>query len=109
MTQIDVGPYPVRFTDDRGVSRQLPGFDDTDAMLKIKSIQKKFRDAWTRPLAEQWDVVESGGSTASLFSGSLLLASGTTAGGYVELLSKDVFTIPFRAMVALSSGSWLRR
>lgn len=105
MTRVDVGPYPVRFTDDQGVSRNIPGFDDLDDMMKIKSIQKKFRDSWTRPLAELWDVVESGGSTAIVSGGNLTINSGTTAGGFVELLSKDTFTIPFRAMVALTSGA----
>ncbi|HRF02443.1 MAG TPA: hypothetical protein PLI18_18160, partial [Pirellulaceae bacterium] len=61
MTRVDVGPYRMRFTDEKGVSTELPGFDSTDDMLKVKSIQKKFRDSWTRPLADQWEVIESGG------------------------------------------------
>jgi hypothetical protein len=105
MTTVDVGPYRLRFTSERGVSNELPGFDSADDMLKVKSIQKKFRDSWTRPLADQWDIVTSGGTTATVSAGVLTIASGTTAGGFAELLSKESFTIPFRAMVALTSGA----
>ncbi len=105
MTRVDVGPYRMRFTDEKGVSTELPGFDSTDDMLKVKSIQKKFRDSWTRPLADQWEVIESGGSTAVVTGGVLTIASGTTAGGFVELLSKESFTIPFRAVIALQTGT----
>jgi hypothetical protein len=105
MTTVDVGPYRLRFTSERGVSNELPGFDVADDMFKVKSIQKKFRDSWTRPLSERWDVTESGGSTATISGGLLTIASGTTAGGFVELLSKETFTIPFRAMIAIQSGS----
>lgn len=105
MTTVDVGPYRLRFTSERGVSNELPGFDSSDDMVKVKSIQKKFRDSWTRPLTDQWDVTESGGSTAAVSGGLLTIASGTTAGGFVELLSKETFTIPFRAMIALQSGA----
>jgi len=105
MTNVDVGPYRLRFTNELGSSDQIPGFDSADDMLKVKSIQKKFRDSWTRPLTDQWDVIESGGSTATVSGGILTIASGTTAGGFVELLSKETFTIPFRAMIALQSGA----
>jgi hypothetical protein len=74
-------------------------------MLKVKSIQKKFRDSWTRPLTDQWDVVTSGGMTASVWAGVLTIASTTNAGAFAELLSKETFTIPFRAMMALTSGA----
>ena len=105
MTAVDVGPYRLRFSSERGVTHEIPGVDSADDMVKVKSIQKKFRDSWTRPIAEQWDVTESGGSTANVSAGLLTIASGTTAGGYVELLSKETFTVPFRAMVALQTGA----
>lgn len=105
MTTAHVGPYRLQFAHGRSVSSEIPGFDATDDMFKVKSIQKKFRDSWTRPLTDQWDVVEQGGSTATISGGMLTIASGTTAGGFVELLSKETFTIPFRAMVSLQSGA----
>lgn len=105
MTTVDVGPYRLRFTNEKGISPDIPGFDALDDMLKVKSIQKKFRDSWTRPLTDQWEVVTSGGTTATVSAGILTIASGTTAGGYAELLSKETFTIPFRAMMTVQSGA----
>lgn len=105
MTTGDVGPFRMQFTNSRGVTRDIPGLDDLDDMFKVKSIQKKFRDSWTRPLTDLWDVITSGGSTASVSGGVLTIGSGTTAGGFVELLSKETFTIPFRAMIAVQSGA----
>ncbi len=105
MTTGDVGPFRMQFTNSRGVTREIPGLDDLDDMFKVKSIQKKFRDSWTRPVTDLWDVATSGGTTASVAGGVLTIASGTTAGGYAELLSKEIFTIPFRAMVSLQSGA----
>ena len=105
MTTGDVGPFRMQFTNSRGVTREIPGLDDVDDMFKVKSIQKKFRDSWTRTLTDLWDLTTSGGSTASVSGGVLTIGSGTTAGGYAELLSKETFTIPFRAMIAVQSGA----
>ncbi len=105
MTTAEVGPYRMRFIGDKGVSVDIPAYDALDDMVKVKSIQKKFRDSWTRPVADQWDVVTSGGTTIANSAGVLTIASGVTAGGYAEMLSKETFTIPFRAMVSLQSGA----
>jgi hypothetical protein len=105
MTTGDVGPFRMQFTNSRGVTREIPGLDDVDDMFKVKSIQKKFRDSWTRTLTDLWEVTTNGGSTASVSGGVLTIGSGTTAGGYAELLSKETFTIPFRAMIAVQSGA----
>ena len=104
MTTGDVGPYRLQFTSSRGVTRDIPGLDDSDDMFKVKSIQKKFRDSWTRNLTELWDLTTGLGSTASVSGGVLTINSGITAGGFAELLSKETFTIPFRAMIAVQSG-----
>jgi hypothetical protein len=76
-----------------------------DGSALVSSVQKKFRDSWTRPLSELWDVTTSGGVTATNSAGVLTIASGTTAAGYAELLSKETFTIPFRTMIAVQSGT----
>ena len=87
---------PVVLASDRAVT--IAGYDAGDDMLKIKSMQKKWRDSFTRPLTDQWDVTLSGGMTAVNSAGQLTIASGTTAAAYAELLTKETFTIPFRAM-----------
>lgn len=84
---------------------RVSGYDPQDDMLKVKSIQKKVRDSFTSPLAERWDVTATGGSSASISGGVLTVASGTTAGDFVELLSRDTFTIPFRAMAVVQTGT----
>lgn len=81
------------------------GYDATDDMVKVKSVQRKFRDSFTGSAGDKWTVAQSGGATATTSAGVLTIASGTTAGGYVELLSKEAFTIPFRAMFGVQSGA----
>ncbi len=76
----------------------IDGYDAADDMVKVKSVQKKWRDSFTRPLTDLWDITTSGGTTATASAGVLTIASGTTAAGFAELLSKETFTIPFRAM-----------
>jgi hypothetical protein len=81
------------------------GYDANDEMFKVKSVQKKWRDSFTRPLTDLWDVTTASGTTATVSAGVLTIASGTTAAGYAELLSKETFTIPFRAMFGVQSGA----
>lgn len=79
------------------------GYDAADDMLKVKSVQKKWRDSFTRPLTDLWDIITSGDTTATASAGVLTIASGTTAASYAELLSKETFTIPFRAMFGVQN------
>lgn len=84
--------------------KAIPGYDPGNDMLKVQSIQKKMRDSFTRPLTDQWDTTLVGGTTATNTAGVLTIASGTTPGAYAELLSKETFTIPFRAMFCVQNG-----
>lgn len=77
----------------------------TDGSALVSSVQKKFRDSFTRPLTDLWDITSSLGTTATNSAGVLTIASGTTAGGYAELVSKETFTIPFRVMLGVQSGA----
>lgn len=79
------------------------GYDPDDDMLKVKSLQKKWRDSFTKPLGDNWDIVASGGSTAVNSAGVLTLSSGSNAGAFIEMLSKETFTIPFRAMFGVQN------
>jgi hypothetical protein len=84
---------------------RIDGYDPFDDMVKMKSVQKKWRDSFTQPLSTLWDVVTADGTTATVSGGLLTIASGTTAGGYAELLSKETFTIPCRVMAGINTGS----
>jgi hypothetical protein len=86
-----------------GRGAQISGYDPVDDMLRVKSVQKKMRDSFTSPLTDKWDVITADGATATNASGILTIASGVTAAGYVELLSKEQFTIPFRAMFGVQN------
>lgn len=96
----------MRTIDNSGVHtpvHSILGYDAQDDMVKVKSIQKKLRDSFTRPLTDLWDLTTSGGSTITNSAGILTIASGTTAGAYAEMLSKETFTIPFRAMFGVAN------
>lgn len=84
---------------------RIDGYDPFDDMVKMKSVQKKWRDSFTQPLSTLWDVVTADGTTATVSGGLLTIASGTTAGGYAELLSKETFTIPCRVMAGINTGA----
>ena len=104
-TELKDGQIPEYSPVDKYGALAIAGYDSVDEMLKVKSVQKKFRDSFTSALSEKWDVTEVSGSTATASAGVLTIASGTTAGGYAELLSKEMFTIPFRAMMGVQSGA----
>jgi hypothetical protein len=91
-------------TDPRGTGRKSL-WRGVDGSGLVSSVQKKWRDSFTSALTDNWDVTTSGGVTATNSAGVLTIASGTTAGGIAELLSKEVFTIPFRVMAGVTSGA----
>lgn len=99
------GEIPEYLPCDETGAMAIAGYDKTDDMVKVKSVQKKFRDSFSGTLTDKWDVTTSGGVTAASSAGVLSIVSGTTAGGYAELLSKETFTIPFRAMFGVQSGA----
>lgn len=73
--------------------------------LSIDSVPLVWQLPLTGAVSDAWDVTSSGGVTAALSSGLLTIASGTTAGGYIELLSKQVFSFPSRLMSMVQSGA----
>ena len=83
----------------------VAGFDQDNGTTTIDSIQVKWRDSFTAPITDNWDVATSGGVTVSQSAGVLTIASGTTAAGYAELLSKQSFRIPYRVMFGVQSGA----
>lgn len=84
---------------------RLDGYDANDGANLIKSMQKKWRKDFVSPLLDNWDVVTAGGMTATIDAGVLTIATGTGAGAYAELVSKETFLIPFRAVFGLQTGT----
>lgn len=87
-----------------GKLRTSNAYDAADDMLKIKSMQKKFRDSFggTEVSAAKWETVLGSGMTATVSGGLLTFASGVAANAEGYLLSEEVFTVPFRLSIGLT-------
>ena len=80
-------------------------YDWTDDMLKIKSMQKKFRDSFngTEINPARWDIAASGsGMALTVADGTVTISTGTTLDDEVVLTSRTAFTVPLRVMVAVN-------
>lgn len=97
----------MRTTDTAGVHtphQRIMGYDAADDMLKVKSVQKKFRDSFPGSSlnATNWDSSIGTGGTISVTGGTLVMGSGTTANSSTSVTSKEVFTVPFRLSFQLT-------
>ena len=80
-------------------------YDWADDMLKIKSMQKKFRDSFngTEINPARWEIAASGGGiTHTVADGAVTISTGTTLDDELTLISRTTFTIPLRVMVAVN-------
>jgi hypothetical protein len=80
-------------------------YDWTDDMLKIKSMQKKFRDSFygTEINPARWEIAATGGGiTHTVADGAVTISTGTTLDDELTLTSRITFTIPLRVMVAVN-------
>ena len=83
---------------------RLAGYDSGDDMIKVKSVQKKFRDSFVGASlnAAKWDSAIGTGGTVTTGSGVLTMGSGTTANAQTSIITKETFTIPFRVNIGLT-------
>ena len=84
-----------------------PAYDPQDDMVKMKSVQKKWRDSFTvvaPPDTAKWDtVIGTGGAASIVTAGVLRMVNGsTTANSETTVTSKETFTIPFRVSVGFT-------
>lgn len=92
----------MRTTDNGGVHTPhqiVSGYDQQDDMLKVKSVQKKFRDSFPGAALDttKWDRSNVGTpGTVSVSGGNITIGSGVTANSETGIISKEVFTVPFR-------------
>lgn len=79
-------------------------YDSADDMMKIKSMQKKFRESFSGSSLDstKWDSFLSAGQSITVSGGNLTFASGATISESGYILSKEVFTIPFRLSYQLT-------
>lgn len=87
----------------RTILTAIPGYDAADDMLKIKSLQKKFRDSFSGAGldASKWDSAAGNGSI-TVTGGTLVLGSGVAANDAVSVTSVETFTVPFRVQANLA-------
>ena len=79
-------------------------YDPVEDMLKVKSVQKKWRDSFTGAELNpgRWTSQTGSGAAISVGSGVLTMASGTTADAETWILSTETFTVPFRVSIGLT-------
>ena len=83
---------------------RVDGYDSQDDMLKVKSVQKKFRDSFGGASldATKWDSVIGTGGAISVAAGAVTLSSGTTINAQTYIQTKETFTIPFRVSLGFT-------
>jgi len=87
-------------TDAKGQIK-IAGYEEKDDMMKVKSMQSKWRAGFTGTTLNptKWDIIQEGaGQAFSVANGQLTISSGTTPLAETIIRSKEEFTIPMRMM-----------
>lgn len=92
-----------KIREDGSVVNIAQAFDPVNEMFKVSSMQKKWRDSFggTEIEATKWDSVTGTGGTLSVSAGQLTLGSGVNINAETYILSKEMFTIPFKLSIGL--------
>jgi len=82
----------------------MAGYDPIEDMLKVKSVQKKWRDNFSGTALDpnKWTSQVATGGSIGVSGGVLTMASGANANDESWVLSTETFTIPFRLSVGLT-------
>ena len=80
------------------------GYDPVEDLLKVTSIQKKWRDGFATAALDsrKWTSQVAAGGAITVNSGALTLASGANANDETWMLSTETFSVPFRVSVGLT-------
>lgn len=96
---------PYKYNLQSPASRMMmSGYDPVDDMMKVKSVQRKFRDSFpgTSLNAQYWSSTLGTGGTVAVSGGVLTLGSGTTIAAETSVTSREVFTVPFRVSFGMT-------
>jgi hypothetical protein len=79
-------------------------YDSANDMLKVSSMQKKFRDSFGGVAIDstKWDSIIGTGGTIAINAGQLTMGSGTTINSETSILSTEVFTVPFKFSIGFT-------
>ena len=82
----------------------MAGYDPIEDMLKVKSMQKKWRESFAGTALDpnKWTSLAGSGGSIGVSGGVLTLGSGANANDESWVLSTETFTIPFRVSVGLT-------
>ena len=80
-----------------------PAYNPNDDMMKVSSLQRKFRDSFpgTSLNANSWESQNGAATTIYVSGGTLIMGSGTTIADESWVMCKEMFTIPFRVSFGL--------
>lgn len=80
-----------------------PAYNPNDDMMKVSSLQRKFRDSFpgTSLNANSWESQNGAATTISVSGGTLIMGSGKTIADESWVMCKEMFTIPFRVSFGL--------
>lgn len=92
---------PAQFTVNDLLRFALSGRTEGVAMT-VDSMQNKYRDSFTAALTGRWDQTLAAGATATVSAGQLTFGSGVAVNGNSTIVSREMFTIPFRFSFAMS-------
>lgn len=81
-----------------------PAYNPNDDMMKVSSLQRKFRDSFpgTSLNANSWESQNGAATTISVSGGTLIMGSGKTIADESWVMCKEMFTIPFRVSFGLA-------
>lgn len=81
-----------------------PAYNQNDDMMKVSSLQRKFRDNFpgTSLNANSWESQNGAATTISVSGGTLIMGSGKTIADESWVMCKEMFTIPFRVSFGLA-------
>jgi len=84
--------------------QRVMGYDAQDDMLKVKSVQKKFRDSFPGAALDttKWDSSIGSGGSITVTGGTLVMASGVNASAETSVTTKETFTVPFRVSFSVA-------
>lgn len=82
----------------------MHGYDSQDQMVKVKSTQKKWKADFSGSTLDttKWDAIQVGsGQSVTVSAGELTIGTGITINSETIIRSKEIFSVPFKALFGM--------